>query len=173
VRRALGWGLGVLLGAALVHVAALAALPRAIMSRVLAGLAAQAGENVFVHPPLASAESRTIVRPSPDLAYSSAVFDVSERRLRIVVPLTAPYTSLSGFATNTDNFFALNDLTAGAQTIDVVLVGPSTPRSGLEGLRVIESPSDRGVLLVRRVVPSPEAFPAIDAARQRTRAGPR
>jgi uncharacterized membrane protein len=173
VRRALGWGLGVLLGAALVHVAALAALPRAIMSRVLAGLAAQAGENVFVHPPLASAESRTIVRPSPDLAYSSAVFDVSERRLRIVVPLTAPYTSLSGFATNTDNFFALNDLTARAQTIDVVLVGPSTPRSGLEGLRVIESPSDRGVLLVRRVVPSPEAFPAIDAARQRTRAGPR
>jgi uncharacterized membrane protein len=166
----LGWALGVLVGAALVHVAAVAALPRAIMSRVLAGLAAQAGENVFVHPPLATAESRTIVRPSPDLAYSSAVFDVSERPLRIEVPLTAPYTSLSGFATNTDNFFALNDLTAGSDTIDVVLVGPSTPRSGLEGLRVIESPSNRGVLLVRRVVPGAEAFPAIDAARQRTRA---
>ena len=41
--RALGWLLGVLAGAALVHVAAVAALPRAIMSRVLAGVAAQAG----------------------------------------------------------------------------------------------------------------------------------
>jgi uncharacterized membrane protein len=170
VSRALGWLLGVLVGAALVHVAAVAALPRAIMSRVLGGLAAQAGENAFVHPPLATAESRAIVRPSPDLAYSSAVFDVSERPLHVVVPLTAPYTSLSGFATDTDNFFALNDRTAGADPIDVVLVGPSTPRAGLEGLRVVESPSDRGVLLVRRVVPSAEAFAAIDAARQRTRA---
>ena len=126
-----------------------------------------------MHPPLATAESRAIVRPSPDLAYSSAVFDVSERPLHVVVPLTAPYTSLSGFATNTDNFFALNDRTAGGDPIDVVLVGPSTPRAGLEGLRVVESPSDRGVLLVRRVVPNPEAFAVIDAVRQRTRAEPR
>ena len=167
------WGLGVLLGAALVHLAAVWALPRAIMSRVLGGLAAQAGSNVFVHPPLATAESRAIVRPSPDLAYSSAVFDVSERALRIEVPLSAPYTSLSGFAANTDNFFALNDRSAGADPIEVVLVGPSTPREGLAGLRVIESPSDRGVLLVRRVVPSPEAFAAIDVARQRAQIAPR
>ena len=169
MRRTLTWGLAVLAGAALVHVAAVAALPHAIMSRVLAGLGAQAGVNVFAHPPLATADSRAVVRPSPDLAYSSAVFDVSKRALRIEVPLSAPYTSLSGFASNTDNFFALNDLTAGADPIDVVLVGPSTPRAGLAGLRVIEAPSDRGVLLVRRVVPSPEAFPAIDAVRRRAR----
>jgi uncharacterized membrane protein len=169
MKRAVGWSLVILAGAALVHLAAVAALPRAIMSRVLSGLGAQAGENRFVHPELATAASRTIVRPSPDLAYSSAVFDVSERPLHIVVPLSAPYTSLSGFAANTDNFFAVNDRSAGGDVIDVVLVGPSTPRDGLAGLRVIESPSDRGVLLVRRVVPSAEAFPVIDAVRQRAR----
>ena len=171
--RALRWIVGVLVGAALLHVGAVALLPYAIMSRVLGGLGAQAGENVFVHPPLATAESRAIVRPSPDLAYSSAVFDVSERPLHIEVPLTPPYTSLAGFATNTDNFFAVNDQNVESGAIDVVLVGPSTPREGLAGRRVIDSPSDRGVLLVRRVVPSAEAFPAIDAARQRTRAEPR
>lgn len=173
MRRGLVWALAILTGAALVHGAAVAALPRAIMSRVLTGLGAQAGRNAFVHPPLATAESRAVVRPSPDLAYSSAVFDVSERALRIEVPLSAPYTSLSGFAANTDNFFALNDQTAGSDPIDVVLVGPGTPRVGLEGLTVIESPSDRGVLLVRRVVPSADAFAAIDAIRQRARLTPR
>jgi uncharacterized membrane protein len=173
MRRALVWALAIAAGAALVHLAAVAALPRAIMSRVLAGLGAQAGANVFVHPPLATAESRAVVRPSPDLAYSSAVFDVSERALRIEVPLSAPYTSLSGFAANTDNFFALNDRTAGSDPIDVVLVGPSTPRAGLAGLSVVESPSDRGVLLVRRVVPSADAFAGIDAIRQRARLTPR
>jgi uncharacterized membrane protein len=172
MRRALVWGLGILAGAALVHVAAVAALPYGIMGRVLAGLSAQAGANTFVHPPLATHESRTVVRPSPDLAYSSAVFDVSEHPLHVTVPLSAPYASLSGFASNTDNFFALNDQTAGGDPIDVVIVGPGTKRSGLEGRRVIESPSDRGVLLVRRVVPSAADFAAIDAIRRTARAEP-
>jgi uncharacterized membrane protein len=178
MRRALVWTLGILAGAALVHVAAVAALPWAIMARVLGGLAAQAGVNTFVHPPLATHASRAVVRPSPDLAYSSAVFDVSERPLHVTVPLTPPYTSLSGFAANTDNFFAVNDQSTGGETIDLVVVGPGTKRSfgsgtkrsGLAGRRVVESPSDRGVLLVRRVVPSAAALPAIDAARERTRA---
>jgi uncharacterized membrane protein len=166
------WGLGVLAGAALVHYAAVLALPYGIMSRVFAGLGSQAGVNRFAHPPLATEESRAVVRPSPDLAYSSALFDVSEHPLHVIVPLSTPYTSLSGFASNTDNFFALNDQTAGGDPIDVVIVGPGTPRAGLEGRRVIESPSDRGVLLVRRVVPSADAFPAIDAARNRALAEP-
>ena len=170
MRRALPWLLGIVLAAAAVHVAAVAALPYVIMSRVLGALAALGGVNTLVHPPLATDASRTVVRPSPDLAYSSAVFDVSERPLHVVVPLSAPYTSLSGFATNTDNFFAVNDLTAGGDVIDVVIVGPGTKREGLEGSRVVESPTDRGVLLVRRVVPSTGAFPAIDGVRQRARA---
>jgi len=173
MKRGLLCSLAILAGAALVHVAAVWVVPRAIMSRVLTGLAGQAGVNHFVHPPLATSDSRTIVRPSPDLAYSSAVFDVRSRPLHVVVPITEPYTSLAGFASDTDNFFALNDRTAGADPIDVVLVGPSTPRAGLDGLRVIESPSDRGVLLVRRVVPNAEAFPAIDAVRHHASAEPR
>jgi uncharacterized membrane protein len=170
MRRALPWLLGIALGAAVVHIAAVALLPRAIMRRVFAGFSAQAPPNQFVHPPLATHESRTIVRPSPDLAYSSALFDVSEHPLRVIVPLSAPYTSLSGFADNTDNYFALNDQTAGSDPIDVVIVGPGTKRTGLEGRRVIEAPSDRGVLLVRRVVVSAEAFGGVDAVRQRARA---
>ena len=166
MRRAFAWLLGIVLGAALVQVAAVALLPRAIMSRVFAGFSAQAAPNQFVHPPLATSASRTIVRPSPDLAYSSVLFDVSDHPLHVIVPLSAPYTSLSGFAVNTDNFFALNDLTAGADPIDVVIVGPGTPRTGLEGRRVIEAPSDRGVLLVRRVVVNADAFAAVDDVRK-------
>jgi len=172
VSRTLRWLVLVAVGAVAIHFAAVAALPRGIMGRVLSVLGAQAGVNTFAHPPLATDESRAIVRPSPDLLYSSAVFDVSEHPLHVTVPLSAPYTSLSGFASNTDNFFALNDLTAGSDPIDVVIVGPETPRAGLEGRRVIESPSDRGVLLVRRVVATADDLPALDALRQQTRAEP-
>jgi uncharacterized membrane protein len=166
VKRALVWTLAVLAAAALVHVAAVAVLPYAIMGVAMRRLAAASAVNVWAHPPLATAESRAIVLPSPDLAYSSLVFDVRDAPLRLIVPLTAPYTSLSGFARNTDNFFAVNDRSAGAPEIDIVLVGPRTPRRGLDGLRVIESPSERGILLVRRVVSDPAAFAAIDSVRR-------
>jgi len=172
VSRMLRWFVLVAVGAVAIHFVAVAALPLGIMGRVLRVLEAQAGVNTFAHPPLATAASRAAVRPSPDLLYSSAVFDVSEHPLHVTVPLSAPYTSLSGFASNTDNFFAVNDQTAGSDPIDVVLVGPGTQRAGLEGRRVIESPSDRGVLLVRRVVAKADDFPALDALRQQTRAEP-
>ena len=163
------WLLGVLLGAAVVHLAAVAALPRLAM-RAAMNRMQLAPVNGFAQAPLATEKSRGIVRPSPDLAYSILVFDVKQRALAVTVPLTQPYTSLSGFAANTDNFFAINDLTAGASEISVVVVGPDTPRGGLAGARVIESPSDRGILLVRRVVPSADAFAEIDAVRRRASA---
>ena len=163
------WLLGVVLGAVVVHLAAVTALPWLIMNRAMSRLQ-QAAVNEFAHTPLATAAARGIVRPSPDLAYSSLVFDVSAHPLAVTVPLTPPYTSLSGFAANTDNFFAINDSTAGAREIAVIVVGPSTPRDGLAGARIVESPSDRGVLLVRRVVPSAGAFAAIDAVRRRASA---
>jgi uncharacterized membrane protein len=166
------WLLGVALGAITLHFAAVAVLPYAIMRGAMGRMRA-AATNEFAHTPLATAASRAIVRPSPDLAYSSLVFDVSRRALAVSVPLTPPYTSLSGFAANTDNFFAINDQTAGASEIAIVLVGPSTPHSNLGGARVVESPSDRGMLLVRRVVPSTEAFAEIDAVRRRATATPR
>jgi len=163
------WLAGVVLGALVVHFAAIAALPHAIMRGAMSRLQA-APVNTFAHGPLATAASRAIVRPSPDLAYSSLVFDVSEHALAVRVPLTPPYTSLSGFAANTDNFFAINDRTAGASEIEIVLVGPATPRRDLGSARIVEAPSERGILLVRRVVPSAEAFAEIDAVRRRASA---
>ena len=163
------WALGVLIAAVLVHVAAVVAVPRVIMRGAMARLQ-QAAPNEFSHGAMATADSRQIVRPSPDLAYSTLVYDVSARPLEVHVPLSAPYTSLSGFAANTDNFFALNDMGASGPEIAVVLVGPHSARAGLEGARVVESQSDRGILLVRRVVPSAAAFASIDATRRRASA---
>ena len=167
--RTLHWLFCVALGAAAVHVAALVALPYVVMGRLIVEQTRDAGQNVFAHSALPTAEWHERVRPSPDLAYSSAVFDVRKRPLHVLVPVTEPYTALAGFALNTDNFFVENDRTADGPTIDLVLVGPSTPREGLAGLRVVESPSDWGVLLVRRVVPSETAFVAIDDVRRRSR----
>lgn len=169
VTRTLHWLLCVALGGALVHLVALVTLPYVVMGRLIIEQTREAGENVFEHSALPTAAWRERVRPSPDIAYSTAVFDVRERPLRVVVPVTEPYTSLAGFSLNTDNFFVATDRSAGGETIDLVLVGPSTPRAGLAGLRLVEAPSDLGLLMVRRVVPSDVAFASIDGTRRQAR----
>jgi uncharacterized membrane protein len=133
---------------------------------VLRRLAGHAGDNRALHPPLSTAEQRVIVRPSPDLAYSLVVFDLRAQPLRVRVPVSEPYTSLAGYSTETDNFFAINDREARDGWLTVELFGPDQPVRPSPGARAVRAPSARGLLLVRRVVTSPEAFAAVDAARR-------
>jgi uncharacterized membrane protein len=150
--------------AVVIHVAAVMALPYAIMRVVMRQ--APDGWNHVTRPPLATAASRAIVRPSPDLAYTLCVFDVAERPLHVRAPVADGYTSLSMFAANTDNFFVVNDRQANGEAIDLVLVGPHTPPIEAGGRQVVVARSERGVILVRRVVESREHFAAIDELRR-------
>ncbi|MDX2171020.1 MAG: DUF1254 domain-containing protein [Deltaproteobacteria bacterium] len=170
-----GWAtwLLVTLGlAVVVHVAAVRLLPYGIMWVVMRRGAEVAGWNAPLHPPLATSAARAIVRPSPDLAYTSCMFDVRAAPLLVSAPVGNGYASVSMFADNTDNFFALNDRQAEGASIDVVVAGPHTPPFDAGGRRVVRSPSDRGIVLVRRVVENPEHFVAVDQLRRRARCEP-
>ncbi|MEO8606158.1 MAG: DUF1254 domain-containing protein [bacterium] len=156
-----------------VLVVAVRALPYAIMAMATRGAAARGEWNHAYNPPLATAAARSIVRPSPDLAYTSCAFDVVDKGLAIDAPLGgADYASLSMFASNTDNFFVLNDRAAGSAPVQLLLVGPRTPAVEAAGRTVVHAPSDRGMVLVRRVVSGPQALPAVDALRNATHCTP-
>lgn len=143
--------------AVLANVATVAALPWLINAVVVHRLVERSGGyNVAVAWPRADAGARTIVRPSPDLLYTSCAFDVSARPLRITAPVPESYMSISGFAANTDNFFALNDADVapgpdGRKRFDVVLARAGA--TGLpDGVRVVTAPTDRGLILFRSLI---------------------
>ena len=93
-----------MLGAAVIaHLASVWYAPRYIMGVTMDALVAHGGVNAFQERPLADADSRSIVRPSPDMMYSVCVVDVSNGPVRIRAPASAPYTSVSVFAANSDN----------------------------------------------------------------------
>lgn len=159
--------------AAVVHVATVWALPRFIMSKAMEKIGGHAGVNEIVNEAPPTDKSRAVVRPSPDLAYSICVLDLSKTAVRIKVPLTAPYTSVALYGSNTDNYFVRNDSQAGGKDVDVVVVGPGVAKPAVPaGVDVIEAPSARGIMLVRRVVEDPAALPAIDAVRQKSTCAP-
>lgn len=145
------WLAVVILGGVLVHVAAVWALPRVIMNIAMDRMGGAGGVNDFMHAPRTTHEFRAVVRPSPDLNYSICVLDLSEGPVRISAPVSAPYTSVSLFADNTDNIFARNDRDAGeGGTVSVIAArkGQQVPQD----VAVAWLPSDKGLALVRRVI---------------------
>jgi len=174
MKRILTFIAGAAIVAAVVHVAFVWALPRVIMSKVMTGVAGHAEANLFVEPKLATAKARGVVRPSPDLAYSVCVLDLSKGPVRVQVPLTEPYTSVALYTPTTDNYFVRNDREADGKPLDLVVLpkGTTAPADLPAGATAIVAPADKGLVLVRRVVESEAAFPALDAIRKQATCAP-
>lgn len=151
--------------AALAYQLALVAIPTVLM-RVIVGRAVKAGSfNAMLAVPQATAASRSIPRPSPDLAYSICPYDVSTGPVVVEVPaMPAPYWSLSVFDARTDTAFVRNNQQAGNGAIRMAIMARgATPPPGYEAVTVDGA---RGVAVVRVLVTDSNTFPAIDSARR-------
>jgi uncharacterized membrane protein len=165
--RRLLWIVAALAAAALVHVATIHLVPIVLMRVAMSRMAAEAGVNRAGFAPRADEESRAVVRPSPDLLYSSCVFDVSEAPLRVRAEIPAgTYWSISFFAANTDNFFKLNDREMPGGSVELVLARRGQRFELPPGARRIEAASDRGIVLTRTLVDDESRLAELDRARR-------
>lgn len=165
--RWMGWLVFTLLVAAAVHAAAIAYAPSLIMQRAMSAMGGR-GINTISHVERATAASRTIVKPSPDLLYSHCVFDLSRQPLKIVTAAPADtYWSVALYADNTDNFFVLNDSQAKGRPATIVLVGQgqTIPPQDEETI-VVAAPSQKGVVLFRTLINDDAREPELDRMRR-------
>mgnify|MGYP002622116177 CR=1 FL=1 len=146
------------------HLATIFAAPYVLMDAAMERISRDGTVvNQWLHPPRTSEESRRVVRPSPDVAYSACVYDLREGPLHVTASAWDDYMSVSVFADNSDNIFVQNDRQA-PNGVDFVLVhGGQEPPS--TAAQIVESPSERGIILQRRLAPTAERFEAADAAR--------
>lgn len=144
----------------------LANYPQALMRLAIARVG-QGGVNRMTHAPLVTARARAIVRPSPDLLYSSCPYDVSSAPLLIdAVPVDAPYWSLSIFDAQTNAVFVRNNQ-GGLAPLKVAVIGPG--QAAPAGYRSVPVKGARGVALIRILIDRGAPITAIDAARRATR----
>jgi uncharacterized membrane protein len=158
------WIAATIVVAVLVHVGSVYAVPRVIMATALARL----GEPNTMHfGRRPDATARAVVRPSPDLLYSTCSFDLSKGPLRVTahVPHTT-YWSVSAFDSATNNFFVKNDQEIAGDSLEVLLTyrGQALPRSdnALERITLF-APSEKGLILIRMLIDDDKHLPALQA----------
>jgi uncharacterized membrane protein len=139
---------GVVIAAA-AHIATLLALPGIIMDRTM-GAMEQRGVTLhaFSFAPQTTPQTQTVVRPSPDLAYSLCRYDFSRIEGPLVVKMAAwdGYSSLSFFDGTTNNFLTVR---GAGEAREVRLHGPDADAS-LQP----RSPTATGIVLIRRLAPT-------------------
>lgn len=149
MRRWLG-PLAVLLAvAAAAHALTLHFAPSFIMDRAMAALAARGvALHAFTPTGRVTPQSQQVVRSSPDLYYALCRYDLSDPGTQLVVRIGdwPDYQSLAFFDARTDNFATFR---ATGREMSVRLLPPgSAPEGG-----AIISPSEKGVILIRRLAP--------------------
>lgn len=171
MRRWLGpLALGALTALA-VYLLAMLLAPTLLMDRAWSRLASVGQANAMMHAPRVDARRQVIVRPSPDLAYSSCPFDLDQGPLRVhVEPVQDHYWSLTVFDDATNVVFVESDRENGERPIDLVLAlpGQDTPA----GARRIDMPSTKGIALIRVLLKDPAEFDTVAAVRQRSSCAP-
>ena len=144
------WLLLTLALAILLHLVFVRVFPYFIMFVV--GRVVKSPVNEMIHMPPTTSDSRSVVRPSPDLLYSAVKFDVSKRPLRVSAPLPDTYWSISFFASNTDNFLVINDQALGRDRAEFILIAKGQRYPDTPDANIVEAESNKGVILLRLLV---------------------
>jgi len=153
MKRWIGWTiLATFVVAVATHGVTLMAIPYNIMNDTMNETFKALPRNEVFHAPPTTAESRGVVRPSPDLLYSICLYDVTERPLRLTALVPDSYWSVSCYASNTDNFFVLNDQQVKSNPVEILLVGKDMSYTDTGNAEVVVAPSNKGIVLFRLLI---------------------
>lgn len=153
-----------LAGLVAAHFIVLNALPGRIMAKARGAMVERGlPQHHWQMSPRVTPESQTIVRASPDLAYSICLIDLSEGPVAVSVPTWPEYGSLSVFDARTDNVYA-GSLDArlpgapGARRIVVALPGQDVTAE--DGAEIVRVKKPQALALIRRLAPSQGLYDA-------------
>lgn len=156
---------GILLGG-LVHLTAVIALPRTATQDAYSRLSLIAPTNKVT--PLPEPSPQKSLMPYMDPAFAEAVcrYDLNQGPLRISVPVSLAYTSVSFYTDHDIAYYAINDRAAGRRTINLELMTsaqhndlPQDENVTAADRLIVEAPSATGLIVFRALAPEPGMMP--------------
>ncbi|MEP7029686.1 MAG: DUF1254 domain-containing protein [Pseudolabrys sp.] len=152
---------GALLGG-IVHLATVIILPRTATQDAYSRLTRIAPVNTVTALPAPTPESSAM--PFMDPAFASAVcrYDLSQGPLKLTVPVSLAYTSVSFYTRYDIAYYAINDRAAGRRIIELELMTvdqhnqlPDDEEVTAADRLIVESPTTTGLIAIRALAPEP------------------
>jgi uncharacterized membrane protein len=156
---------GALLGG-IVHLATIMILPRTATHDAYLRLSPAAPVNTVAALPAPTPAGS--VMPFMDPAFTSEVcrYDLSQGPLKLTVPVSAGYTSVSFYTLYDVAYYAINDRAAGRRLIELDLMTaqqhadmPEEEDVTAADRLIVESPSLTGLIAIRALAPEPGLMP--------------
>ncbi len=160
---------GALLGG-VVHLGTIILLPRTATQDAYARLANDTPVNSVV--PLPQPRPEKAAMPFMDPAFAAGVcrYDLSNGPLKLTVPVSLAYTSVSFYTRYDVAYYAINDRAAGRRVIELDLMTPEQKNAMPEDEDVtaadrliVESPTVSGIIAIRALAPEPGLLPMAQA----------
>jgi uncharacterized membrane protein len=166
---------GALLGG-IVHLATIIVLPRTATQDAYSRLTPKAPVDTVAAVATPTPEAAPM--PFMDPAFASAVcrYDLSDGPLKLSVPVSSAYTSVSFYTHYDIAYYAINDRAAGRRVIELTLMTvaqhdkiPENEEITAADRLIVESPTLTGLIVIRALAPQPGLMPmaknTIDAAK--------
>jgi uncharacterized membrane protein len=170
------WLLGGLLLGGIVHLSSVLLLPRTATQDAYTRVAAAVPANTIMALPAPTPDDAAL--PFMDPAFATAVcrYDLAAGPLKLRVPVSQAYTSVSFYTRNGVAYYAINDRAAGRRIIELDLMTarqradlPEDEEITAADRLIVEAPTPTGLILVRTFGPEPGLMPmarrALAAAR--------
>jgi uncharacterized membrane protein len=161
--------IGLVLGG-LVHLVTTLALPRLALDDAYARLSQFGPANTLRLVPDPTPFGAAMPRMDPSFAGAVCRYDLSRGALRVRVPVTADYTSVSFYTRHGLAYYGLNDRSAGRRLIELELMTPAQRAALPEDEEItaadrliVESPTTEGIVYIRALVRERGAREAVRA----------
>jgi uncharacterized membrane protein len=161
---------GVLLGL-VVHLVSVLALPKIASQDAYSRLAPLTKLNAVTE--LAPADPTNTLMPYLDPAFATAIcrYDLSDGPLKLKVPVSQAYTSVSFYTRNDLAYYAINDRSAGRRVIELDLMTtaqhdelPEDEEVTAADRLIIDSPTTTGLIVMKALAPEPGLMPQAQAS---------
>jgi uncharacterized membrane protein len=160
---------GIILGG-IVHLVSVLALPRIATQDAYSRLAPVTKLNAVTA--LAQPEPGDARLPFMDPAFAVAIcrYDLSQGPIKLAVPVSQAYTSVSFYTRNEIAYYAINDRSAGRKLIELDLMTeaqhadlPEDEDVTAADRLIIDSPTPDGLIVLKALAPEPGLMPQAQA----------
>jgi uncharacterized membrane protein len=152
---------GVLLGG-VVHLVSVLALPRIATQDAYSRLTPLTKLNAVTALPLANPNNAPMPFMDPAFAIAICRYDLSGGPIKLAVPVSQAYTSVSFYTRNDVAYYAINDRSAGRRVIELDLMTeaqhaelPEDEDVTAADRLIIDSPTATGLIVLKALAPEP------------------